>query len=260
MAYSQFWQSTLNAYQLGRNGSVSYDKYQTLNFTGFNYTGTVFYSTSHAHLVMPQVMYSNIMKYLLYGKTAYQLDDYVLSSCDVSSYNSIFVRLQDTWFEIRPSTFVLVNATYQIQSTNNDIQTYCTIGILAHTFDYVILGAPFMKNYYMIFDVENDKMGISNLNSTSQMFQGGLPINNTVTKKPTGGGTGGKGTDNNSPTQLDNLVVYGILIIIILLLTLFIVLLIFAIWFFGFRKTSNETKSPTVIGSLRELGERLSES
>jgi hypothetical protein len=45
-----------------------------------------------------------------------------------------------------------------------------------------------MKNYYMIFDVEGDKMGISNLYSTSQMFPGGPPINTTQTRKASGGG------------------------------------------------------------------------
>lgn len=49
-----------------------------------------------------------------------------------------------------------------------------------------------MKNYYMIFDLDNDKFGISNLYSTAQIFTGGPPINNTSIKKP-GGNTGGGG-------------------------------------------------------------------
>jgi hypothetical protein len=104
--------------------------------------------------------------------------------------------------------------------------------------DHIILGAAFMKNYYMIFDVDGDRFGISNLYSTANIYAAGPPINNTVIKKPGGGGStnGGKGDGTDHGGQFNNIAVYVILIAIILLLTLFIIILVFAIWFFGFRQ------------------------
>lgn len=90
------------------------------------------------------------MSYLLRGKKSIQLDQFVLSSCDVNSYPSLFFRLNDTWFEVKPNSFIL-NATY---TTTDDYTTYCTVGIIPQQSSLVILGAPFMKNYYMIFDLD----------------------------------------------------------------------------------------------------------
>jgi hypothetical protein len=107
------------------------------------------------------------MWFILSGKESYQVDDYVISSCNITQYNSIFLRIGETWYEIRPSTYVLQSATYQVQNSNNELKTFCTISIVPSQYDYIILGVPFMKNYYMIFDLDNDKFGISNLYSTA---------------------------------------------------------------------------------------------
>lgn len=61
---------------------------------------------------MPVDMYKSVMSYILMGKTSVQLDQYVLSTCDATQYPSLYLRLNQTWFEVKPSTY-LINATYQ---------------------------------------------------------------------------------------------------------------------------------------------------
>jgi Eukaryotic aspartyl protease len=156
----------------------------------------------------------------------------VLATCDPSKYSSLYLRLNDTWFEVRPSTYIL-NATFE--SLGEAYIGYCAIGIVPQSSNFVILGAPFMKNYYMIFDIDSDRLGISNLYSSSRQFQGSLPEKRVDPNN----GKGQPTTPTTDPTQintLDSFVIYGVLIIIILLLTLFIIILVAAIWYFGFRQ------------------------
>ncbi len=96
-------------------------------------------------------MYTNIMGDLLQNKTFYILDKYVLSTCNTSEYLSIYLRLDNYWFEIKPESFIL-NLTYD---TYPDLKNLCTIGIIPST-DVIILGNVFLRNYYTIFDLEND--------------------------------------------------------------------------------------------------------
>lgn len=72
--------------------------------------------------------------------------------------------MNDTYFEIKPSTFIL-NATYT--GLGDEYGTMCPIGIIPNSANFIILGVPFMKNFYVIFDLDSDRVGISNLYSTS---------------------------------------------------------------------------------------------
>lgn len=124
--------------------------------------------------------------------------------------------------------------------SNGTVRTYCTLAFLPQSANYVILGAPFMRNYYMIFDLDQDIMGISNLYTTSNMFKGDIPKKQVVVPSKPGkpGKNQGGDTSPDSPA-LDNFFIYGILLVVILVLTLFIVILLIAIWYFGFNKSAS---------------------
>lgn len=79
--------------------------------------------------MLPVDMYKTVMGFLLYGKDTLMIDQYVLSTCDTTQYESIYLRLNDTWFEIKPSTFIM-NAT--LQNMGSQYSSYCTIGIDPH--------------------------------------------------------------------------------------------------------------------------------
>jgi hypothetical protein len=56
------------------------------------------------------------------------------------------------WFEINPSTYI-INATYH-KSGGDQYKDYCTLALTKLQQNFIILGTAFMKNYYMIFDLE----------------------------------------------------------------------------------------------------------
>lgn len=99
--------------------------------------------------------------------------------CNSTNQQSIFVRLEDYWFEIQPKTY-LINAFYPPpnsiinQTTNSQKQTQnlCTIGLLPHNESYILLGHTFMKNYYTIFDMELARVGLSNQHGNPLFFKG----------------------------------------------------------------------------------------
>ena len=93
----------------------------------------------------------------------------MLSSCNVTAYPSLYIRVNQTFFEISPSTY-LINATYQ--NVGNNYLDYCTIGLMPTSQNFMILGTAFMKNYYVIFDYERDAVGLSNLSTNSNIFNG----------------------------------------------------------------------------------------
>lgn len=99
------------------------------------------------------------MKHLLFGLKVVQVDQYVMATCNATQYKSLYLRLDDHWFEIKPSSFLL-NATYQFEEDQSS--DWCTIGIIPQVEKYVVLGNTFLRNYYVIFDMEMDRVGISN--------------------------------------------------------------------------------------------------
>lgn len=96
----------------------------------------------------------------------------MLSTCNETEYPSIFIRVNQTYFEIQPSTY-LINATYQ--NLGEEYLNFCTIGIMPSSSNFIILGTTFMKNYYIIFDYERDAVGLSNLSTNAAIFMGKAP-------------------------------------------------------------------------------------
>ncbi|CDW86854.1 plasmepsin 4 [Stylonychia lemnae] len=133
-SYSLYWQCHLNAYMVGRQ------------------------------------MYRNVLNAVLYNKTYYLIDKYVIATCNISEYQSIYLRLDNHWFEIKPESYVL-NQTVDGQL---DLKELCTLGIIPSTDQTIILGNVFIRNYYTIFDLENDQLGLymnTYLKTTELAFQ-----------------------------------------------------------------------------------------
>ena len=113
------------------------------------------------------------------------------ATCNVAKYPSILLRLEDTWFELKPSTFILEKPT----GVSGD---YCPIAITSSGSNDVVLGLVFLKNYYMIFDFDNDNVGIStNKYSLSSFYEGPAPSFINFTLIDFGDNKGNSGGNNN---------------------------------------------------------------
>ena len=95
---------------------------------------------------------------------------YYYASCKLQSYDSLWLRLEDYWFEIQPKTYVL--------DKHPTVTNLCRIGISQSQTSDVILGLDFLHNFYMIFDTEQDKIGIALHNVTKSRYLAGPPYVN----------------------------------------------------------------------------------
>ncbi|CDW76293.1 eukaryotic aspartyl protease family protein [Stylonychia lemnae] len=185
--YAQEWQVEMNAYLI--NASLL-----LLNGTqpGRNHTAKAVISSTIQYLQFPDSIKEDILKKLTIDKQGgtqqiYNAEDgefLTYSTCNISAYPSINLRLDDTWFEIKPKTFILEKpATIQ--------GDYCPIGISSSGSNDIILGLVFMRNYYMIFDFDNDKIGVAQSKFTQSAFKKGqLPFKVNFTE-----------INNNQPAQ-----------------------------------------------------------
>lgn len=51
------------------------------------------------------------MNFILFDKANIQIEQTVLSSCNLTQYPSLYLLLNDTWFEIPPALYVF-NASF----------------------------------------------------------------------------------------------------------------------------------------------------
>jgi hypothetical protein len=103
-----------------------------------------------------------------------------------------------------------------------------------------------MQNYYVIFDVDQDIIGVSNVYSNATLVKGPIPPKLNPSKGPdnNGGKNGNNSTNPGTPSREPEVQV--ILVLLIVLLTLFIILLLLLIYVFGFKKAVSPAKEPAV--------------
>ena len=149
-----------------------------VNMTGFlpngtqtitNYTATAIFSSTIRYILLPGNLQPIVISYLLSGmiNSTYPpfIDKdpndglyYYFATCNTSAYQSLWLRLNDTWCEIQPHTYVMDQHPTQL--------SFCRIGISVSYSPQVILGLLFMRNFYMIFNADTDQIGIALHNVT----------------------------------------------------------------------------------------------
>jgi hypothetical protein len=85
----------------------------------------------------------------LMGTIPYQLySDAIVSSCDRALYKSVFLYVDNKYFEITPSNYVL--------TVDIGIPGKCLIGFTKFSSDRWLLGDVFLRNFYSIWNEETD--------------------------------------------------------------------------------------------------------
>jgi len=72
--------------------------------------------------------------------------------CDPRVYPTVFLQLGNSYFEIRPESFVL---------NENDGSGLCVIGFVNSRSDNWILGQVFLSNYYSYFNDQSGFVGFA---------------------------------------------------------------------------------------------------
>eukprot|EP00347_Sterkiella_histriomuscorum_P005954 403354623 len=235
--YAQEWQVEMNGYYINQTSKI-------LNGTqpGGNYTGKAIFSSTIQYLQFPDAVKDQILKRLTMDKQNQTLQflnsedgQYLtFATCNASRYPSLWLRLEDAWFEIKPQTFIMEKpATVQ--------GDYCPIGISSSGSNDVVLGLVFLRNYYMIFDFDNDNIGLSKNKYTLSSFYDGPPpqlinftaqISQPTTSNTSPSNNGGSTSSSNWFNMSDQ----TILIIEIVVLSILVVCIGgFLVWYYFFR-------------------------
>lgn len=149
MGKSLFWSVDINAIRVGtsdyaEDGSPSAWKLSD-NTIAYPDTGTSF-------LIVPESVYHKIMPVMI-GKADFDMDqsDYYYVYCN-GTYNSLYLLLGETWFEIPPSVYLFTIPGYE---------QYCFIGITHISDSYWLLGDTFLRSYYSVWDSPNNRLSLA---------------------------------------------------------------------------------------------------
>lgn len=126
--------------------------------SGFSYISIPYSNhldlTSYIYIAV----YSTIKALLMKDQPTFSSSDYayyytILGSCNRTSYPSLYLYIDGSYYEIDPFTFVL--------DYDSSKKGWCTIAIEESYYDYWTLGDAFLRNYYTIFDETNNKIGFA---------------------------------------------------------------------------------------------------
>uniref|UniRef100_A0A4X2KH32 Peptidase A1 domain-containing protein n=1 Tax=Vombatus ursinus TaxID=29139 RepID=A0A4X2KH32_VOMUR len=135
-----YWQIAINGYSTGWCS----DGCQAIVDTGTSL------------LTAPQSIFSELMQYI--GAEEDENGAYLVSCSNIDSLPTLTFNINDVNFPLPPSAYVL-----QADST------YCEVGIMATYLTsqsgqpFWILGDVFLRNYYSVFDLGNNRVGFASL-------------------------------------------------------------------------------------------------
>ena len=146
-----FWLISVDGYRIGETST----KNRGYSLDGLD-VNTAVVDTGTSLFYIPYSIHDQFIQNVFKGM---QYDDYYwplyLGPCDRSKYKSIFFYndQQEIFLEILPENYVL---EYDI-----GIPDWCLMGFSVNFDDYWLLGDSFLRNFYSVWDEENDRIGFA---------------------------------------------------------------------------------------------------
>jgi hypothetical protein len=101
-------------------------------------------------MYIPKELYHPIIDLIIDSKFHYRQYGYVWSTCDLSKYESLYLLIDGTYFEIPPASYV-----------RDFGAKFCAIGLMKNSDHEWLLGDVFLKNFYSVWDNTNNQVGLA---------------------------------------------------------------------------------------------------
>ncbi|XP_072494526.1 gastricsin-like [Notamacropus eugenii] len=145
---------------------VTEEAYWQIGISGFSIDGEstgwcsdgcqAIVDTGTSLLSVPSDMFSELMEYI--GAEEDEDGDYLVSCSSIDSLPTLTFNINGVDFPLPPSAYILEGDS-----------TYCEVGIMTISLtsesgqSLWILGDVFLRNYYSVFDLANNRVGFANL-------------------------------------------------------------------------------------------------
>jgi len=109
---------------------------------------SVIFDSGTSLAYIPVSIAATVISELLSGvSNQYYSGIYYVDCSTVGTMPSLFLTIENYWFEIPSSTYIVHLA--------DAYGPYCVLGFLSNSVDTWLLGDVFFRNYYAIFDDKN---------------------------------------------------------------------------------------------------------
>jgi len=126
------------------------DEPRTTGYT-LSYTSLARLESGSPHISLPPNLYEVIMRRLLRDKRhSVENGNLYWGPCNATSYESLYLLIGETYFEIPPSTYV----------TSLEKDGKCLLAFRESEDRRWHLGAPFLRNFYSVWDDKNGQVGL----------------------------------------------------------------------------------------------------
>lgn len=153
--YNFFWIISITGFRVGLSNTFNDGTPSAYNFAGKGMSKGIV-DTGTSLFYIPAGVVSAFVKTVFNGIT-YDTSYYPLyvGPCDRNLYSSIFLYNDemDAYLEITPENYVL--------SFDIGLPGKCVMGFAASSSDYWLLGDSFLRNFYTIWDEDNDRLGFA---------------------------------------------------------------------------------------------------
>jgi len=113
------------------------------------------FDTGTSLAYVPYTISADLISKILRGKKYANYFGTYITTCDTSQFESVYIYFNGYWMEIPPSTYIVIMGD---DGNGNNI---CGLGFVPNSSDYWLLGDVFLRNYFVVFDQGNDKIGFA---------------------------------------------------------------------------------------------------
>jgi hypothetical protein len=165
LVYSKFWKLRVSAIRIGEKPKFSNGSPSAFYFP----EKEAILDTFSPYIKLPHSMGSTLFSEIFHDTSDVQIEnDLLMGPCDLTKYNSINLFINDRYFlKLTPESYVV----------DIGIRGRCFIPFQYNTEDEFVLGEPFFRNFYSVFDDSKGILGVApSINSVrSSIIEGMVP-------------------------------------------------------------------------------------